>query len=57
MGYGDPGNSIEQDSRRGSGEKRGNPIPEASREPPALKEIKNVFPTNGVKGLPDVELK
>jgi hypothetical protein len=39
MGYGDPGNSIEQDSRRGGGEKRGNPIPEASTEPPAfLKE-------------------
>ena len=51
------GNAIEDDPR-GRGAKEGcDPIPKFARKSSPLEEIKQVFPLNGVEGLPNIKLE
>jgi hypothetical protein len=52
-----PGNSVEKHPRCGGRKQSGNPIAETRRKTATLVEVKNVDPTNRIKGLPNVKLE
>jgi hypothetical protein len=51
------GDSFEKHPGGGGREKSGHLIPKARGEAPSLHKLQDVFPSNEVKGLPNVKLE